>query len=135
MACQVSSGYVVTPYPPDLGYVPQERIDSSMWVLAAEIGRLDELIQPPIDPEDQELRAGVRASLDRMLIAARRLETPGRSTPHHPVLTEHLGEFIQRLERARRAVDRTPPDYFQASALAGGCFLCHGSEQATARLH
>jgi len=134
VGCQVGSGLVVSPYPPDLGYVPPERIKSSMWVLAAEINHLDELIRPPLDLDDPVLRDKVHRSLERMTVAARQLDTPGQSTPRHPVLKEHLAQFLERLERAKRAADRTPPDYFQASALAGGCFLCHGSERATARL-
>ena len=134
LACTLGNELVVSPYPPDLGYVPPERIESSMWVLASEIRLLDELIRAPLDADDPALREKVRRSLERMTIAARRLDSGGRSTPHHPVLGEHLDEFRRRLERAKRALDRTPPDYFQAGALAGGCFLCHGEGRATARL-
>jgi hypothetical protein len=133
LACQVSPGFEVTTRPPDFGYVPPERIQSSMWVLAAEIHQLDELLRGPIDQRSPELKRKVAWSLERMSVAARQLDTPGRSTPAHPVLSEHLEEFVQRLERARRAVDRTPPDYFQASALAGGCYLCHGTGRASRR--
>jgi hypothetical protein len=133
-ACSLGTNLTYAPYPPDFEIVPRERIESSMWVLAAEIRDLDRLIRAPLDEDDPVLRERVRLSLDRMTIAARRLRTSGRSTPHHPVLGQHLDDFLLRLERASRALDRTPPDYFQASALAGGCFLCHGAERATARL-
>ncbi|MBW2498054.1 MAG: hypothetical protein JRF61_12335 [Deltaproteobacteria bacterium] len=132
-ACRVSSGFEVTTRPPDFGYVPPERIQSSMWVLAAEIHQLDELLTAPVDERSPELKRKVAWSLERMSVAARQLDTPGRSTPAHPVLSDHLEEFVQRLERARRAVERTPPDYFQASALAGGCYLCHGTGRASLR--
>jgi len=133
-ACSLGTELAYAPYPPDFEIVPRERLESSMWVLAAEIRDLDRLIRAPLDGDDPALRERVRLSLDRMTIAARRLRTSGRSTPHHPVLGQHLDAFLLRLERASRAIERTPPDYFQASALAGGCFLCHGAERATARL-
>jgi len=132
--CRLAPELAYAPYPPDFGTVPQERIESSMWVLAAEIRDLDRLLRAPLDQEDPVLRERVRLSLDRMKIAARQLRTSGQSTPRHPVLGRHLDEFLLRLERAGRALERTPPDYFQASALAGGCFLCHGAQRATAPL-
>lgn len=133
VACRPGSRPVYAPYPPNFAKVPTEQVVSSMWVLAAEVRRLEQLLEEPVDGSDPDLRENVRLSLERMTMAARRLETPGRDTPHHPVLGRHLERFLSRLQRARRAIDRTPPDYFQAAEVAGGCYLCHGSGPETAR--
>jgi hypothetical protein len=99
-----------------------------MWVLAAEVQELERLLSAPHDVASPTLRMQVRAALERMQVAARALNRAGRST-QHPVLNQNLGRFLQRLETAERAVDRDPPSYFQASTIAGSCFLCHGRSQ------
>lgn len=125
-ACQLPR---VTTVPPDLAYMPAQRVRSAMWVIAAEIEELERLLDPasPIAPEAR--RVAVREVLVRMDGAAGQLETPGRTT-QHPLLNRNLETFRARLERARRAVEADPPRYFPASAIAGSCALCHGVAQA-----
>lgn len=132
LACQSGIGPIrATSFPPDLSYIPPERIKASMWVLAAEIQHLEGLLDQPRGPSRPTLRLEVRDSLERMRVAAMRLDQSGR-TSQHPVLDDHIGPFIDRLERAKRSVDRDPPNYFPASTIAGSCFLCHGQTQAAA---
>lgn len=130
--CESSSGSMrATTFPPDLTYMPPEQIRTSMWVLAAEIQRLEQLLEEPTESERRSLPSEVSASLSRMRVAARALDKPGRST-QHPILNQHLGQFLERLDRARLAVDRDPPEYYLASSIAGSCFLCHGQTQGRA---
>jgi hypothetical protein len=114
-----------TTTPDTMERVPKDRIRTSMWVLAAEVGELERLLEAPEDDE-RILAQNVRDVLKRMRTAARALETGGRST-QHPVLNEQLDRFVLQIDRAIRAVDREPPNFFRASTVAGSCFLCHGS--------
>jgi hypothetical protein len=122
-------GVEASTVPPDLGYIPPERVRSAMWVIAAEIEQLERQLDAPgaLDPDTR--REAVRTALLRMRTAARRLSEPGR-TSQHPVLNQNLPLFIERVERAIRAVELDPPSYFRASTLAGSCFLCHGESAA-----
>ena len=115
-------------YPPDFAYIPPERLKSSMWILAAEVKQLDEVLNrtPPPAPDDLATQQAVRRSLQRMSVAIEQIDHPGR-TSQHPKLNIHLRRFAEKLEQAQRGAERTPPNYFQASALSGSCFLCHSS--------
>jgi hypothetical protein len=112
--------------PPNLYYIPADRIQSSMWMLAAEVYRLDELLRAAPDGTNVGLQREVQGSLRRMAAAVEQIDHPGRTT-QHPALNRNLGRFADRIAKAQRGVDRTPPNYFQASALSGSCYLCHGS--------
>ena len=134
--CQNPIGPIrATTFPPDLVYMPKERIKTAMWVLAAEIQQLEKVLDQQTraeSPSQQRLRQhDVGQSLERMSVAARTLDEPGRKT-QHPVINHNLGRFRERIERAKRAAEREPPNYFQASSLAGSCFLCHGTAKAGA---
>lgn len=136
MACQMQTpmGPIrATTSPPSLEYMPPEEIRSAMWVLAAEIQHLENLLTVPAAERSESTRTAVATTLERMRVAALTLDRPGR-TSQHPVLDQNLERFVLRLERARRAVDRDPPSYFQASSVAGACFLCHGRTTETARV-
>ena len=111
-ACQVGSGMIVTPFPPDLGYVLPERVQSSMWRVATEISHVEELIRTPLDVDDPDLKDRVCRSLERMIVAARQLDTPGRSPPSSR--SQRASRGIHRATRAGQACSpsRPPPDYF-----------------------
>ena len=131
LACETPLGPVrVTTFPPDLSYLPAEQLRTAMWVLAAEIQYLEERLNHRNEAERIAERSEIRQSLERMRVAARTLDEPGRST-QHPVLNENLGPFMRRLERAKLAVDRDPPDFFLATTIAGSCYLCHGRTRST----
>ena len=135
LACSGSSpfaNFVATTQPPDLRHVPRAQVRSTMWVLAAEANRLDELLAEQPDPGDETLRQDVLATLERMRIATRDLDPAGQSS-QHPLLNRHAGQFIRRIEHAQRAARRTPPNYYMASAVSNSCHLCH-SAKARAQL-
>jgi len=116
-------------YPPDFSYIPPERIHSTMWILAAEVHRLDELLRARSGSPDGAnvgVQREIQSSLRRMSAAIEQIDHPGRAT-QHPALNQNLTRFAARIASAQRGADRTPPNYFQASALSGSCFLCHGS--------
>jgi hypothetical protein len=112
--------------PPNFYYIPQDRLESSMWILAAEVRRLNELLRATPDGANVGVQREIQSSLRRMAAAVEQIDSPGRTT-QHPALNRHTSRFAGRIARAQRGADRTPPNYFQASALSGSCFLCHGS--------
>lgn len=112
--------------PPNFSYLPAERLRSSMWILAGEVKRLDELLSVPADPHDARLQHEVRDALRRMAAAVEQIDQPGQTT-QHPALDRHLHRFGERLTLARRGAAHDPPNYFYASTLSGSCFLCHDS--------
>ncbi len=130
VGCETPIGPIrATTFPPDLSYLPPARIRTTMWVLAAEIQDLEESLRNRSEYEESSLQNRVRLNLERMYVAARTLDQGGRTT-QHPVLNEHLVRFLTRLERARRDVDHSPPNYYRASTIAGSCYLCHGRNQS-----
>ena len=128
---QSGTGLRATPFPDDLEYLPEQQIQTAMWVLAAEIQTLERLIEEPAELERPSRQAMVIATLDRMHTAAQTLDAPGRTT-QHPFLNQNLGSFLGRLERAKRAAEMSPPNYFMAGSVAGSCYLCHGRVHAAA---
>ncbi len=120
-----------TPFPPDLTYIPKHRIQTAMWVLAAEIQELERVLMLRLEGERDSHREAAISAIQRMKVAARTLDEPGRSS-QHPALNRNLNAFIGRLDRAKRALDRDPPDFFPASTIVGSCYLCHGQVQTAA---
>jgi hypothetical protein len=123
-------------YPPDFSYLPAEELRSAMWLLAAEISRLDELLRAePNLSGDAALhnQESIQKVLRRLSAAVKSIDVPGRAT-QHPGLNRNLTRFKARVERAQRAAGRSPPSYFQAAALSGSCFLCHGAGEERTRL-
>jgi len=112
--------------PPNFHYIPYERVQSSMWMLASEVHRLDELLRTSPDGTNVLVQGEIQSSLRRMAAAVEQIDHPGQTT-QHPVLNRNLDRFAERIANAQRGADRTPPNYFQASALSGSCFICHGS--------
>jgi hypothetical protein len=116
-------------YPPDFSYLPPEELRSAMWILAAEVRRLDQLLRDaPAMSGDAAAgnQFAIQETLRRLGAAVERIDEPGRVT-QHPALNRNLQRFKERVDRAKRGAERTPPNYYQASAVSGSCFLCHGS--------
>ena len=131
VACESPFGPMrVTTFPPDLSYLPPEQVRTAMWVLAAELQYLEERLNLPAASDQRFRKSEVLKSLGRMRVAADALDKPGR-TSQHSILNENLERFVHRIERAERAVDRDPPNYFPASTIAGSCYLCHGKTHGT----
>jgi hypothetical protein len=134
IGCETNIGPVrASGLPPDLTYIPKARVKTAMWVLAAEIGELERILGARSADGSAAApdRYAARASLERMRVAVSTLQEPGRST-QHPALNQNLGRLIARIERAKRALDRDPPDFFPASSIAGSCALCHGPQKQVA---
>ena len=115
-------------YPPTFQYIEPSKLRSSMWMLAAEVQRLDRALrQPAADPAEQQHQvADVLMAMQR---AVDGIANPGRVT-QHPLLNRNLPRFREQVQRARADAARTPPNYFTATALVGSCSACHGSAES-----
>jgi hypothetical protein len=112
-------------YPPDLRYISQEELQSSMWQLAAEVTQLDHLLLAEQDPELlPPAPEKLEAVLGRIEGTARRLHSGARSS-NHPLLNDHLDRFLKTVQRARHDLQRDPPRYAASGAVAGACAQCH----------
>ena len=115
-------------YPPSFEYIEQSRLQSSMWVLASEVRRLDRTLRKPAgDPAEQQRQ--VAEILMRVDGAIGGIATPGRVT-QHPLLNRNLPRFREQVRRARADVARTPPSYFTATTIVGSCTACHDSAES-----
>ncbi len=108
-------------YPPDFDYITKEQLQSSMWVLAAQVRELDKLL----DREEAVDQVAVVTALTEIERNAGLLDRGGHAR-NHPLLGTHLQQFRHEVERARVAASAVPPRYFLAGTVSGGCSHCHG---------
>ena len=112
-------------YPPSFEYIEPSRLHSSMWKLAWQVQRLDRALrEPTADAAQQQSQVG--EILMAMEEAVEDIATPGRVT-QHPLLNRNLPRFREQVRRARAEATRTPPNYFDATALVGSCSTCHAT--------
>jgi hypothetical protein len=115
-------------YPPSFEYIEPSQLHSSMWKLAWEMRRLDHALREPASDSAQQQQQ-VAEILTEVEEAVEGVATPG-SVTQHPLLNRNLPHFRDQVRRARAEVARTPPSYFDATALAGSCSACHATAVA-----
>jgi hypothetical protein len=113
-------------YPPSFNYIPAERLQSTMWILADHAAQLDRLMRRP-DEAGETLQAQVILQLTEMERSAEALG-PGGWPSNHPRVSRNVDTFRQDLEAARHAAALDPPNYFLAGSVAGACVHCHADE-------
>ncbi len=112
-------------YPPDFHYIDQKEVRGEMERLAADIQRLDDLLRngEPAGPAQNgqviAVLVSIRSTIDR-------LQPAGQKTGH-ALIDQHLARFRDDVDRARRAAQHQPPNYFFAGNITGSCLYCHGS--------
>jgi hypothetical protein len=110
-------------YPPDFNYVPAEKLQSSMWQLAAEVRQLEQVLQ--VAEQGQEVpQKTVSDILERMETSAAALG-PGNVPSNHPEIARNVDRLRRDIRRARRGVELLPPNYFWAGSVSGACRYCH----------
>jgi hypothetical protein len=109
-------------YPPDFRYITQEQLESTMWQLAAQAERLDQITRDPdrLDPHRDE----IRVILEQMERTTNQLKTD-RTPANHPMISANLDRFRADIRSARRGVDHEPPNYLRAAAIPSACVYCH----------
>lgn len=111
-------------YAPSFTYQERDEVRSTMWQLAGGVRQLNEALRSD-ERAPEERQAEVVRLLDEIQLAAGRLK--GAETSNHPLLEEHLDDFLTDVRNARQAAAGDPPSYFFAGNVTGACMYCHGS--------
>jgi hypothetical protein len=120
-----STGVRVTAEPPELRYIPKEKLSSAMWQLADAVTKLNNTLHDEEGVPSDEKQQEVVDYLTTMAAVAASLEAPGRRS-NHPMIDTHIDDFRRDVEAARRSAELNPPNYYLAGAVAGSCMYCHG---------
>lgn len=110
-------------YPPDFNYIPAEKLESTMWQLASQASRLEDLLEEP-EPELLRARAEIAALLAAMEETSRALGPAGWPS-NHPHISQNVDQFRKRLASARLEVERDPPGHAEARRVTTACLDCH----------
>lgn len=112
-------------YPPDFTYISEDRLESAMWRLAAQVRRLDTVLRDDA-LSDADRQHAVLATLDGIDGQTRQL-LDDRTTTNHPLLDTHIPQLRDDVALARSAAGAAPPRYALAGAVAGACIYCHSA--------
>ena len=110
-------------YPREFHYVETSEIRTRMAHLAWRVHELDRSLAGPAPPPRErtlELLRGMEREL--------RLLGRGGWPANHPGFGHEAEGFRYELERARRQIERDPPNYFWARTISQVCLRCHGYE-------
>ena len=110
-------------YPPSMVRLEPKQITGAMTRYSLNLWRIDEIISTSetILPYQREeiikLLRDMEAQADRL--------GAGATVTNHLVIDNHIDEFKADLARARREVEKDPPNYYRAGRLYGSCQACH----------
>jgi len=120
----------VVAYPSDFVWIEPSDVQSVMHVLARSINRIDNIATDG----SQIATMQILTELDKMISAADTLmaeravdDDIGRTAPrtNHFLIDEHLGDFIERLNTTRSALQYNPDNLYAVGNLIGQCAACH----------
>jgi len=112
-------------YPPDFVYLEKQKLSTTMWKFAISLATINSDLKGIEIPKDAQ-QAEVVKELKNLEALARTMGGGGKHS-NHPMIDDHLDDFIRDIEMARMAADRNPPNYYYAGKLAGSCLHCHGN--------
>ena len=110
-------------YPPSMVRLEPKQITGAMTRYSLDLWRIDEIISTTetiLPYQREEIIKLLRA----METQADRLGA-GATVTNHLVIDKHIDEFKADLLRARRDVEKEPPNYYRAGRLYGSCQACH----------
>jgi len=110
-------------YPADMVYIEDSEIESAMLRLSQYVWSVNDIF------DSQEHIAGYNREriielLKNMEKEADELGAGARQT-NHLFIDQNIEAFRADVERARRAVETDPPNYYLAGRLSGSCLACH----------
>ncbi|MDJ0956638.1 MAG: hypothetical protein QNI91_07265 [Arenicellales bacterium] len=113
----------VRPYPPDIVYLDEEQIESTMMRLSADIWTINDIF------DNNEHISGFNR--ERIIDLLREMENEavslgaGTQKTNHLVIDNNIDQFRYDVRAAREAVEAEPPNYYLAGRLSGSCLACH----------
>ena len=110
-------------YPPDFNYVTGQQLQNSMDQLGYHLQQLDQALEPTESGQNvqQQEVITVLGNIERIGTSLR----AGDAGSNHPFLEDHMSDFVIEVGRARIAAMASPPSYYLAGRVAGGCVNCH----------
>ncbi len=113
-------------YPPEFNYTTEKELKSTMWRLAAQVKKLDE-VMVTLNTAPEQRRRGVIQVLKDMETISKTLGPEGWPG-NHPKVSRNITKFRSDLVAARRALETDPPVYYLAGTISGACSHCHGTK-------
>lgn len=110
-------------YPPEFSYLAGDDVSTSMGRMAGHMSHLDSALQNTAMTESAR-RQAVVTELDGIERVVRDLGA-GPTPTNHLLIDANIDSFSRSVRRARLAVEREPPDYYQVGRLSGACSACH----------
>ena len=113
----------VRPYPPDIVYLDEQQIESSMMRLSADIWTINDIF------DNNEHISGFNR--ERIIDLLREMENEavslgaGTQKTNHLVIDNNIDQFRYDVRAAREAIEAEPPNYYLAGRLSGSCLACH----------
>lgn len=123
-ACNEDSDTAVSQVtsPPDFNYADGEELRSHMEELGFQLALMDRgLIEDEFNQIDQQEVVSILREME-LIGSSFRAEDAGES---HSFLQEDMSAFINTVIQARIAASMSPPGYYLAGKVAGGCVNCH----------
>lgn len=113
----------VRPYPPDIVYLDDQQIESTMMRLSADIWTINDIF------DNNEHISGFNR--ERIIDLLREMENEavslgaGTQKTNHLVIDNNIDQFRYDVRAAREAIEAEPPNYYLAGRLSGSCLTCH----------
>lgn len=109
--------------PPPFDYIDGQELRSNMHQLAFELQKLDLALMTETDDSPNFQREIVDSLENIERIGGFLLE--GDFSTRHPFLQDGMTRFLADASRARADAARTPPRFYMAGRISGGCITCH----------
>lgn len=113
----------VRSYPPDLVYLDDKQVESSMLSLSADIWSINDIF------DNNEYISSFNR--ERIIALLREMEEQadtlgaGTQKTNHLLIDNYIDQFKSDVEAARLAVEAEAPNYYLAGRLSGSCLACH----------
>ena len=113
----------VRSYPPDIVYLDDQQIESTMLRLSADIWTINDIF------DNNEHISGFNREriIDLLKEMEKEAVTLGAGTQktNHLLIDNNIDQFRYDVQAARAAVEAEPPNYYLAGRLSGSCLACH----------
>lgn len=110
-------------YPPNLVYLDQSQVESSMRRLLLDVWTINDTF------DTSETLSGYNR--EKIISTLRDMEAvaddlgAGAEMTNHLVIDNNIDDFKFAVQAARKAVETEPPNYYLAGQLSGQCLACH----------
>ena len=113
----------VRSYPPDIVYLDDQQIESTMLRLSADIWTINDIF------DNNEHISGFNREriIDLLKEMEKEAVTLGAGTQktNHLLIDNNIDQFRYDVQAARAAVEAEPPNDYLAGRLSGSCLACH----------